>query len=260
MDRRSFLAAGASAGVVAAAGSARADAPDMTGLDIYELRRYTLKAGEREKQFEDYLSTALVPVLSNLGVGPIGAFKPVQPEDPAKPCVYVLLTYAAPEVVGAVAMLGWNADYRKAAAPFLDLPAANPIYQRVDSSLLIAFAGQPNLKAPDKAKPRMFELRTYQSPNERYAATKIDMFNSGEIDIFKRAAMPVVFLGQTMCGSGLPNLNYMITFPDMAGHDAGWKAFQADPDWAKLKNDPKYKDTVSHIDHTILTPLAVSQI
>ena len=46
---------------------------------------------------------------------------------------------------------------------------------------------------PDPKRPRLFNLRIYESHNERAAATKIHMFENGEIEIFKKVGLTPVF-------------------------------------------------------------------
>jgi len=88
------------------------------------------------------------------------------------------------------------------------------------------------------------------------------MFNTSEIAIFRRAGLSPVFFGETMIGSRMPNLTYMLTFENMAAHDKAWAAFSADPDWRKLSNTPGYTDSeiVTNISNIFLRPTAYSQI
>jgi hypothetical protein len=69
-----------------------------------------------------------------------------------------------------------------------------------------------------------------------------------------------VFFGESMVGPILPNLTYMITFPDTDAQKAAWEKFMGSPEWDKLKNDPQYKDTVSNITNLELRPTSYSQV
>lgn len=87
------------------------------------------------------------------------------------------------------------------------------------------------------------------------------MFNEGgEIGIFRRVGMNPVLFGQSLAGTLLPNLTYMLAFDSPAAMDGAWLKFRADPEWIKLKDDPAYKDTVSNISNFVLRPLPGSQI
>ncbi len=120
--------------------------------------------------------------------------------------------------------------------------------------------------SPIRASPkktRLFELRRYESPGEEAGRKKIEMFNDvGEISIFKRVGLTPVFFGEALIGEMRPNLTYMLTFDDMAEHDANWKAFGGDAEWKRIKAIPEYADAkiVSRITRTFLTPTGFSQI
>ena len=153
----------------------------------------------------------------------------------------------------------------KAAEPFWSAPATAPAFQRVEVSLLAAFEGWPKITPPAssaiKAK-RIFQLRTYESPSDRDHVRKVEMFNSGEFEIFKNAGCNPVFFGDTLLGPRMPNLTYMLSFADLTALDAGWEVFRNDPAWKKLSSDPHYsfEQIVSNISNLILSPLAASQI
>ena len=60
---------------------------------------------------------------------------------------------------------------------------------RIESSLLTAIDGMPKLDKPDTSKPRLLNLRIYESHNERAGKKKIEMFNKGELAIFRRVGL-----------------------------------------------------------------------
>ncbi|MCB1120442.1 MAG: NIPSNAP family protein, partial [Verrucomicrobiae bacterium] len=84
--------------------------------------------------------------------------------------------------------------------------------------------------------------------------------DAGEIDIFRNVGLDPVFFGQSLAGSLMPNLVYMLGFKDMAARDESWQRFSSDPDWAVLRKNTRYADTVSTITDIILSPSPVSQI
>jgi NIPSNAP protein len=131
--------------------------------------------------------------------------------------------------------------------------------------LLRAFAGMPSIEVPstqERQAPRIFELRTYESNSPVSLATKIRMFEEGEIAIFRRAGLQPVFFGETIAGARMPNLTYMIAFDDLAARDKNWRTFGGDPEWQKLRAKPGYGDAeiVSNISNAILRPMPFSQI
>ncbi len=228
--------------------------------EFYELRVYTLKNEDQQQLVENYYQQAAIPALNRLGSKNIGVFRDLKPEGITK--LYILIPYKSLADFGTIQeKLGTDAAYLKAGSAYLQAPATAPAYERIESSLMKAFAQMPALAVPEK-KDRMFELRRYESASESAGKKKIEMFNKGEIDIFKRTGLMPVFFGETLIGEQRPNLTYMITFEDMAKHDASWKTFGSDPEWKKISSIPEYADAkiVSHITSTFLTPTAFSQI
>src|SRR5713226_5923585 len=101
----------------------------------------------------------------------------------------------------------------------------------------MAFEGYPKLTVPPVTAqhgPRVFQLRIYESPTNSDHRRKVEMFHNGEFAVFEKAGFWQVFYGDTLIGHRLPNLTYMLSFPDLSELDAKWKAFQTDPDWKKL--------------------------
>ena len=108
----------------------------------------------------------------------------------------------------------------KAAEPFWNAPATAPAFLRMESSLLAAFEGWPRLTPPaataTKSK-RIFQLRTYESPSDAAHVRKVEMFHKGEFEIFQKAGCHPVFFSDTLIGSRLPSLTYMLSFDESGG-------------------------------------------
>ena len=227
--------------------------------EYYELRRYRIIPGEKQDAVVQFLSNAAVPAWNRAGVGPVGVFQEI---DAKEPIMFVLLPHKSLEsFAGLEARLADDAQYQKAGASFLDAPKSDPAYQRIESALMVAFAGMPRLATPVKKDTRIFELRTYESHSSKAHRKKVEMFNEGgEMEIFRRTGLRAVFFGQNLVAPYLPSLTYMLAFDDMADHDASWDRFLKDPTWQKLRDDPQYKDTVSNITRIFLRPEACSRI
>ena len=262
MRRRDFLAASCCAGWTATLGGS-AFAAEGGQRHFFEFRQYHLFPGPKKGRFNAFLREALIPALNRFGIGPVGVFFPKY--GPNKPTVYLLLPHPSLESVLTLAdRLLADKPFCETGAEVVDAPLADPAYLRVESSLLVAFDELPTLQVPSQkkeGKPRIFELRTYESHSIKAGKKKIEMFNKGgEIAIFKKTGLQPVFFAETVIGPKMPNLTYMLAFDDMAARDAAWKAFISDPDWDKLKADPQYKDTVSNITDVILRPAPYSQV
>jgi hypothetical protein len=269
MDRRKFLTASLATAAAGAAnaplGFARAlqDSAASGGREYYELRRYDLLTPQR-KLADDYFRNALVPGLNRLGIATVGVFN--VSIGTASPSMYVLIPSSSVEaLVNTGARLSQDAEYAKAASDFLNAPEKSPAYVRVESSLMVALAGAPKLTVPAATAqhtPRMFELRTYESSTDQDHRVKVAQVNEGEIPIFVKAGFWPVFFGDTLIGSRMPNLTYMIGFANLAERDKAWDAFRAAPETKALFALPRYtfEDLVTNIDNAILTPAPYSQI
>ena len=268
MKRRQFLkstlAATGAAGVASALPSSAAEQRGKTPREFYELRLYHLRRGPKQKLFDDFYREAAIPAMNRAGIGPIGVFNVAY--GPDSPTLYVLIPYQSIESFGtALDRVRADADYQKAGALFINAPAADPSYVRVESSLLVAFDGMQKIEAPAAAKenkPRIFELRTYESHSKKANRKKVEMFNNGEIAIFRRTGLQPVFFGETLIGAKMPNLTYLLVFENMEAREKNWGAFGSDPEWKKLSAAPGYTDAeiVSNISNLFLRPTSYSQI
>jgi hypothetical protein len=230
---------------------------------ILELRRYRLRNGALATRFTAYAKDALVPALGRAGLAPLGAWNVAL--GPDSPTVHLLLAHPdAESVVTLDARLAADAEYRRAATSSLALPPADPPFLRCDSSLHAAVPTMPAVTKPagPAAGPeRIFELRTYHSASEAASRRKIEMFEAGgELALFGRVGLQTVFFGRDLAGEGLPSLTYMVVFADAAAREKAWAAFREHPDWVKMRDDPRYADTVSNIDSALLRPTDYSQI
>lgn len=265
MKRRSFVKASILSGAVAAVlpseTYAKSKASAKATAELYELRIYTLKNETQQKVVEQYYEKAAIPALNRIGIKNVGVFTELKPTGQSK--LYALIPYKSVEnFVGSNDKLQTDLIYATNGKAYLNAPASEPAYERIQSSLFRAFAHMPKMEVPT-AKPRIFELRQYQSASESAGKKKIEMFNDkGEIDIFKRLGFKPVFFGEAVIGEAMPNLTYMVTFDDMAAHDQHWQSFGGDAEWKVISKVPEYADSllVSKITATFLTPTPFSQI
>lgn len=267
MKRRKFLTASLAASGLAGLAPLTHFAAEMGAKakpEYYELRLYHLRRGPNVKRVNDFFREVAVPAMTRNGIGPVGVFDVMF--GPDNPTLYVLIPHSSLEAFAAAGeRLNADPEYQKAGADFLGRPATDPPYIRAESSLMVAFDGMPKLEVPAAAagnKPRIFELRIYESHNKKANKKKIEMFNIGEIGIFRRTGLQPVFFGEALIGSRLPNLTYMLTFEDMEVRNKNWAKFAADPEWKKLSTSPGFTDgeIVSNISNVILRPTPYSKI
>jgi len=240
MNRRHYIALSGTAGLAAATTSTTSAAEPTTEQDVYELRQYVIEKEEQRKGLDVFFKEAAIPAVNRLGIKPVGVFYPGEGLSP----VYVLLRHPS---MASVATLGRrlaeDPDFLSKGADYLDATAAAPAFKRVESSIMVAFAGMPHIERPVQNPGRVFQLRTYESPSEKTALNKIEMFNdAGEIRIFREVGLNPVFFGQTVAGAKMPNLTYMLGFKSKEDQDAAWKKFLAHPDWKRLSQMPEYAD------------------
>jgi hypothetical protein len=256
MKRRSFVAA-AAAGL---AGSAVAEEPAKS--QYFSLCYYYMRSGPQVDRTTKYLSDAYLPAARRAGVKISGFFSPVIGE--RSPFILSLAVYPSPAAIQTVsAHLAEDRDFQKGWDEYNAI--GDPAYSRMETALLRAFDGIPQLTAPPtdaKRAARTFEMRTYESMNEKASRRKIKMLEDGEAGIFRRVGMSPVFFGQGIFGRNLPSLTYMLAFDDLAARERLWKEFGADEEWRKLRAQPGLSDAeiVSNIGNEILRPLAFSEI
>lgn len=260
MKRREFLAVSSLAGLAALdrfVYGMGAEGPAKKQL--LELRLYQAGSEDQRKRLEQFLGGAAIPALNRIGVAPVGAFRMAKADDYS---LYALLPHKSAEsAVTAAARLLADAKFLKDGEAFLKLPKQDPLYQRIESSLLLAFDAVPKVEVPTKKESRVFQLRIYESHSVERGQKKIEMFNTGgEVALFRRCGMNPVFFGEALIGAKLPNLTYMLGFDDEEARKAAWAKFMGDPAWKKLSRDPQYKDTVSHITNLFLSPAPCSQV
>jgi NIPSNAP len=268
MQRRTFLSSSltsATLGAIRAEGSRYAQiTSDGKEREFYELRRYQLYNGPQKKICDDYFKDAFLPAVNRLGITPVGVFNlTVGPETPA---IYVLLPSPSLDtLVNLEARLAQDSQYLKAGTAFLNAPASEPAFVRMESSLMQAFEKMPGLVLPAATAtngPRVFELRTYENPSDQDHKRKVEMMQSGEEAIFAKAGFSQVFYGDTLIGSRMPNLTYMLSYQSVSERDKLWAAFASAPDWKALSSQPRYafEAIVSNITNVLLAPAPYSQI
>lgn len=259
MKRREFLAASTAFGLSPLAVAAAADGA-AGDRSILELRMYEVETEEQREGLEAFARDAAIPALNRLGIKPVGVFYPETELSP----VYVLMPHKSLESVATlVQRLGEDSAFLDAGADFLNAPADKPAYSRMESKLMVAFTGMPKIEIPVTTPDRIFQLRTYESPSVMTGQKKIEMFNDGgEMAIFRRVGLHPVFFGETIIGSKMPNLTYMLSFESQEERQANWRKFSQDPDWRRLRTMEEYadKNILCGITNLFLKPAPCSQI
>jgi hypothetical protein len=265
MKRREFLKTSVVAGAAAAAASVAPAAeakPAASEREFYELRQYHLRQGPMLKRFDEFYRDIAVPAWNRAGVSSVGVFDVmIGPDQPTK---FVLLPFKSWNAMND-ACEKFESDQSMVVSDFANLPPTDPGYIRKESSMLLAFAGIPKIEIPPQVaekKSRIFELRTYEAHSRKANKKKVEMFNVGEIEIFRRCGLRPVFFGEGLVGTKLPCLTYMLVFDDMAARDKNWGTFGPDPEWKKLSTTPGYTNAeiLTNITSVFLRPTGYSQV
>lgn len=259
MERRDFLKAGLAAGALHALPGDASAAPEARRW--YELRIYETRSDIAPPRLRTFFKDQLLPALQRAGTGPVGVFS-AESGFPGQSVLVLIEHASAADALTLEQRLLADGAYAAAQRAFegeTQLP-----YVRYESRLMRAFAGHPRVEVPPARadRPRLFELRTYESRNTATLARKIAMFDEAEIALFRSIDMTPVAFGENMFGPRLPSLTYMLTFDDMAARMQAWNTFRTHPEWQRISRDPRWSVegavTVSHV--ALLNPLAFSQI
>jgi hypothetical protein len=216
----------------------------------------------QRRRLTQFLEKTGVPAMRRFGAGPVGVFSSnIAPDGP-----FILTATSYPSLAAMdqfAAKAAADSDYLKEVEAFDNQSGLS--YQRIERMLLRGFPSMPQIEVPpgDAKRPgRLFEIRIYESNNSSTLRRKINMFDQGEIDIFRKVGMAPVFFGETIVGPKMPNLLYMVGYDDLSAREKSWRAFVSHPDWIKMRDTPGWSDAeiVSNISNFLVSPLPFSQI
>jgi hypothetical protein len=259
MNRRQFLAASAGGSfALTVAGNAADNKPSI--FELCNIRMRNTQNGMAQTT-NDFLSKSYIPALQRAGAKRVGAFTNLIGE--GNPATVLLTEYPdAASWESASRKLREDKELLKASDAFY---SAGLPYVRKEIVVLRGFASIPGIELPNArsdGKTHVFELRTYESNDQRTLTRKIRMFEEGEIALFRKLGMKPLFFGEALAGPNLPQLTYMLVFDDLTAREKAWSAFVSSPEWNKMKNEPGVSDgeIVSNISNSILRPQPFSAI
>ncbi len=256
-------------------GLARAAVASPTRNQYIELSFYNVSGADRSSRLEAFLEKEHLPMTKRVAIGSVGYFGLREAPEPARAAAQKrgeALPEPGTRFVTLMAYDSWSDVEAKRAAQRADkqwtdvvdaLIDQPPAYDRVDSWLLRTFDGIPKIEVPpsDESRTRrVFDLRIAETPNLGAQARKIEMWNKGELDVFRTCRVNPLFFGETMAGSRMPNFWFMVWFDGPEAREAAWESFAKDPNWARMRKDPRYKAATTKIADTFLQPLEFSPI
>ncbi len=234
---------------------------------VIEVRTVHLRSEAKATQFDRMMKDGAMRVLHDAGIENVGVFQLADPKTADTVPRVLVVEYPSLEVFWSHGEGYVNAEFWEVAQDYLMQDKDDPAFTRIESSLLKPFSGMPHLSVPAPSTtegsndtPRLFELRTYESYSEIKGKLKVQMFNDGEIDLFKKVRLDAVFYGETIVGGNMPCLTYMLVHADEEAMKAAWSRFLNSPEWEEMKKIERYDDTVSKIIKTMLVPTDYSDI
>jgi hypothetical protein len=98
--------------------------------------------------------------------------------------------------------------------------------------------------APDS---RCFELRTYTVKGEGPGSIDLlhSRFRQHTNRLFRKHGMEIIGFWHSTSKSN--TLIYILAYKDRAARDAAWKAFQSDPEWAKVRTEMQVGTAVESV-------------
>jgi hypothetical protein len=238
---------------IISSGMIKAKTPEQ---EYYQMKVYSLDTIGPADQLDDYLKEAYIPAIHRAGIKNVGVFKTIRNKNENQHLIIVLIPYnSISQFEELTHLLEKDHEYNVKAKNFFEASHEQAPYLRMESILMRAFKGFPNYQIPDlntEKRKRIYELRSYQSATEALHQRKVDMFDSGESDLFVELGFQPIFFGSVLFGSEMPNLMYMTCHADEETQKKNWNSFGVHPKWQEMKKMEKYKNTVSHIDKWML--------
>jgi hypothetical protein len=230
--------------------------------DYYQLKIYRFESADQEARLDRYLEHALLPALHRAGTGNVGVFKLRDEGNEEQNAIFILIPFRSLDQIDALpGILREDGQYLQEGRDYIGSPHDNPPYARIESILLKAFSESPQLIIPHLESPRterVYELRSYLSATEQLHERKVEMFNQGESELFRKLGFSPVFFGEVISSADMPHLMYMTVHADTTAQKEHWAAFGSHPEWQEMVANERYQNTVSHIDRVLLYPTPYS--
>ncbi len=231
--------------------------------EYYQLKTYALQTEKQDSVMDIYLEDAYLPALKRAGIENVGVFKYRPNNFLTANKIFVLIPFISFEQFENLdEMLAQDKAYISIGSDYVNAKYDEPPYERINSVLMRAFIGMPQMKPSEvegARKDRVYELRSYESPTEATYQNKVMMFNKGgEIELFESLGANAVFYAEVLSGDRMPNLMYMTTYQNMEKRDAVWKTFFASEKWGELSTDLKYLNNMNKADKLLLYPTEYS--
>ncbi|NOR34429.1 MAG: NIPSNAP family containing protein [Bacteroidales bacterium] len=230
--------------------------------DYFQLKIFSFESAEQEAMLDSHFQNALLPALHRSGIENVGVFKPIDGLNERKDFMMILLPFQSLEQFEQLpGLLSQDTEYQQSAQAYIDAPHDKSPYTRIESMILRSFSATPVMVLPELTTPRserVYEFRSYEAATEKLYNLKVEMFNEGESAIFQELEFNPVFFCEVLSSAHMPHLIYMTTHADTTAQQANWDAFVNHPEWDRMKNLDRYRNTVSSITKYLLYPTEYS--
>lgn len=263
MKRRTFLATAAGGTVC---GSIFGAEGEQESRHWVEIRTFWAKNEEAKEKLLAGLNSAAVSNRKALGFSPVGLFtvdKALHEGDRSFDAKWnravILVTQSA--TLEKLALFHDAVLEKIAEAQRPEFVRDGEQLEEIEVSLHRAFPGCPAIEVPTRSPERVIQLRRYFSPNLDRNRAKRNMFDvRGELDLFRRCGMAPVFFTETVFGSVMPNVTYMLSFENDEARRAGWNQFVSSDEWKRMSGEKEFENTATRILNLFLRPASSSEI
>jgi len=202
---------------------------------VFELRTYTTPPGKLPNllaRFRDHTCA----LFEKPGMTNVAYWVPADEKDGSADKLVYLLAYPSREAAKA-SWAAFMADPEwKAVREASEVDGK--IVAKVESIFLAPTDYSPAIPSSSKSPSRVFELRTYTTPDNKLAALDA-RFGGGETDLFKKAGMQEFgYFHPLDADKGAANtLIYIMAHESREAAAKSWQSFRDDPVWVKMKAD-----------------------
>src|SRR5277367_6929476 len=118
--------------------------------EFYEIKTYKLKNKSQEERVDAFLKGALIPALHKQGIKKVGVFKPLETDTIYGKRIVVLIPYSFLEQFSRTPdLLSADEQFNLKGKEYLEAIYSNPPYDRIESIVLKAFTGNPQMGTPE---------------------------------------------------------------------------------------------------------------
>jgi len=230
--------------------------------DYFQLQIFSYETVEQETMLDSYFRDALLPALHRSEISNVGVFKPIDGLNERENFMMIVTPFQSLKQFEQLPeLLAKDAEYQLSAEAYINAAHDKSPYSRIESMILRSFSETPVMVLPELSTPRserVYEFRSYEAATEKLYKLKVEMFNEGESALFQELKFNPVFFCEVLSSAHMPHLIYMTTHADTATQARNWDAFRAHPEWDRMKNLDRYRNTVSSITKYLLYPTEYS--